>query len=308
MSDPYILLRNWVTPGELPPEFDDDFYRLLHDDLWSFSNQQRRHHYEKWGRGEGRLASPAAQRRGFIHAIPRTGALLEIGPFNRPSLVGGNVKYFDVLDQTSLIKRANDIGIASADCPNVDFVSSTGDLSIVHEKFDVAFSSHCIEHQADIIRHLNNVSSILNDGGIYYLAVPDKRYCFDHFIEPSRTIEMIVAYKEQRNIHTFKSVYEHSVLTTHNDPERHWQGDSEDPRLGDRAARADYAMRRFAEANGSYIDVHAWQFTPDTFRNCMNDLCEQGLSTLRPLRVYDTPYGHNEFMAALAPTRNAKGS
>jgi SAM-dependent methyltransferase len=164
----------------------------------------------------------------------------------------------------------------------------------------VVFSSHCIEHQPDLIRHLEGVARILKDGGTYYLAVPDKRFCFDHFIQESETAEIVRAHEERRTVHTFKSLYNNDVMTTHNDERRHWCGDSTDPRLGERAARAEYARKRFAEAHGAYIDVHAWQFTPASFRRCMTELFAKGLSPLRPLRVYDTVYAQNEFMAALS--------
>jgi predicted SAM-dependent methyltransferase len=51
----------------------------------------------------------------------------------------------------------------------------------VYEQFDIAFSSHVIEHTLDFIKHLNQVCDILKNNGHYFLFVPDKRYCFDYF-------------------------------------------------------------------------------------------------------------------------------
>jgi hypothetical protein len=45
--------------------------------------------------------------------------------------------------------------------------------------------------------------------------------------------------------------------------------------------------------------VHAWQFTPGSFRELLGMLHAGGDSPLRPLRVYETPHGRNEFTAIL---------
>ena len=299
MGDPYKLLRKYVNPGELPPEFDMHFYRLVEDDMAQYSDQQILDHFEKIGKSEGRMASPAAHRYGLLHSMPPDANILEIGPFFRPACQGPNVKYFDVLSQQGLIDRAIKTGLPSTECPYVHFVSPKGDLSVVDERFDLVFSSHCIEHQPDPVHHLQQVAQLLNNLGRYYLVIPDKRYCIDYYIGESTTEEIVQAHKERRTVHAFKSVYEHCVMTTHNDQAEHWRGNHCDPRLAERAARADYAMKIYQEAEGGYIDVHAWQFTPTSFRNIMSELSNMEVSPFMVERVYETIYGQNEFTAVL---------
>jgi hypothetical protein len=121
--------------------------------------------------------------------------------------------------------------------PHIHYVSSEGDLSVVTEKFSCAFSSHCIEHQPDLIRHLNQVEDLLDRSGKYYLIVPDKRYCFDCVFSETTLDEIEQAHKEKRRRHSVQAIIEHRAYVSHNDPFRHWVGDHWD---------ADYESKREA--------------------------------------------------------------
>ena len=65
------------------------------------------------------------------------------------------------------------------DITKIDYVSSDGNLNIIKDKFDYVLSSHCVEHQPDLILHFKNVEKLLKKQGYYFLIIPDKRYCFD---------------------------------------------------------------------------------------------------------------------------------
>lgn len=58
-------------------------------------------------------------------------------------------------------------------------------------------------------------------------------------------------------------------------------------------------MREFLAADGDYIDVHAWQFTPESFRLITQTLFDLGFIDMKPYRVYATPRPRNEFTAVL---------
>jgi len=277
------------------------FYRDRHDDLRTFDPEKLAKHHQQYGRHKGRCSSPAALRENFLKLIPKSGAVLEIGPFCQPVTSGNNVRYFDVLDSTGLKRRALTIGADPKNIPSIiHYVSPIGDISSVADRFNAVVSSHCIEHQADLIKHLHDVSELLPEKGRYYLLIPDKRYCFDHFIAESTIADVIDAHIEHRRIHTLRSVIEHRALTTHNDPARHWRGDHNDPDYSSTIVeRARRALAEFTAAGGNYVDVHAWQFTPESFREITALLCELGYSSMRPQRVYETQYGRNEFTAIL---------
>jgi SAM-dependent methyltransferase len=285
--------------NSLPPEFDPIYYRSLYSDLEVMDDAQVESHFIHYGQTEGRVASPLATREGFLKEIinHQQGDILEIGPFCSPVVRGSNVAYLDVLDANELRARAKTLGIDSGSCPEViDFV---GDLGSVDRRFAAVISSHAIEHQTDLVYHLKGVSRLLEHDGRYYLIIPDKRYCFDAMIAASTVADVLQAHKERRTRHTLRSVIEHRVLTTHNDPNLHWQGAPVTIDQADHDRRLKDAIKEFDDAGDAYIDVHAWQFTPDSFRSITSSLFFLDLTDLRPLRVFHTPRNRPEFCAIL---------
>jgi hypothetical protein len=284
----------------LPPVFDPKFYADKNPDLAAFDERMLREHYEMHGRSEGRSASPGCHRCGLLTLMPREVPILEIGPFDAPCAKGPDVRYFDVMDTEGLRLRAEKLGRNADSVPTIHFVNPNGDLSGVRDRFGAVVSSHCIEHQPDLIMHLNQVETLLEDGGRYFLIVPDKRYCFDHYLPESSVAGVLEAHIENRKVHSLRSVIEHRAMTTHNDPARHWSADHADSdyraTIGPRARAA---VGEFERANGGYIDVHAWQFTPESFCWLLTLINELSMTSFLPERVYDTPRGSNEFAAVL---------
>ncbi len=139
-----------------------------------------------------KLARKKNVKANFIKTIPNNISILEIGPFYSPMCRGANIKYFDIIDQKALQSRALTLNpnINIDKVPYIDYVDSTGDLSIIQETFDGVVSSHVIEHQLDFIDHLQKVTKLLNKGGKYYMIIPDKRYCFDHFNKESNIADI----------------------------------------------------------------------------------------------------------------------
>ena len=237
-------------------------------------------------------------RNAFVGLIGSTRSVLEIGPFAHPMLRGDNVDHLDVLPADGLRQRAIALGMDPGGVPDIRWVSTGGDLGCVTQHYDVVVSSHAIEHQPDFVRHLQQVESLLSPGGSYYLLIPDHRYCFDHFLVPSTAAQIIGAHLEARRVHTAASVIEHRALTTHNDPVRHWAGDHGDP-LERRAERLAGALREIEDAAGGYIDVHAWYFTPQSFRRVIDDLREGGFTGFSIQRMFPTRPNANEFWCIL---------
>jgi hypothetical protein len=48
-------------------------------------------------------------------------------------------------------------------------------MSLIKEKFSLIFSSHNIEHQVDLVKNLNQVANLLEEGGKFFIIIPDKR-------------------------------------------------------------------------------------------------------------------------------------
>jgi hypothetical protein len=269
-------------------------------------------HYVRHGRFEGRewrrtklnhntkLVSETISRNAFGKLIMNSskGKILEIGPLNMPIVEGSQCAYFDILSTLDLRKKALGAGLDPSTVPNIDYFHATGDLSIIPEKFDSIVSAHCIEHQADLIEHLKQVSSLLSEHGKYFLVIPDQRYCFDHFLPPSRILEIIRANTENRKMPTSQSIIEHHAFVTHNDPVRHWKGDhgSVTENISEKWKSANDLVLR---SKDEYIDVHCWQFQPEMFKEVISNLYDLGYISFRCVKVFPTEKNNLEFFAIL---------
>lgn len=241
---------------------------------------------------------PPMTRADFVASVPLSKPLLEIGPFDRPWLSGSEVRYFDVLSQDGLKARAAiEPRRRPNRCPFIHYVSPTGNLSVVTDTFSSVFSSHCIEHQPDLVGHLREVGRLLLPGGHYYLIIPDKRFCFDHFISETSFEDILTA--KGRTHHTERKIEEHTRELTHNNNVLHWLGVHGHASPDDPIARARHDDFLKRSRLGEYVDVHAWQFTPSLFRDCMQRLYDAGEIPLQPLRVHNTGFAKIEFMAVL---------
>lgn len=287
-------------PAMFPPGFDPKVYREANHDLRDFDDQRLWDHYERHGRSEGRVSSSIVGRDDFLALIPSDAKVLEIGPFDSPCVRGQHVDYLDLMTREELQVRAGELGRVPEQVPDIRWVAREGRLDGVTKMYDVVFSSHNVEHQTDLIDHFAQVSRILNDGGLFFLIVPDCRYCFDHFLPPSTIAGVLGANDEHRKRHSLKSVIEHRVLTTHNDPARHWSGDH-----GETSDTAEAIQRALDEHNSSPggVDVHAWQFTPESFVRIVDQLWGLGRSELKVVAMYPTLRNNFEFKVILKKMR-----
>ena len=280
-----------------PPEYAAETLRAHHPDLGALSDAELAVHYKAYGRDEGRIASEMSLRETWVSMVDPDLSLLEIGPFCQPVFRGPNVQYMDILDAPGLQQRAIEIGLDPATCPDqIHFLGNLDEAAGCG--FDVVFSSHNIEHQPDLVKHLRDVERTLADGGHMVLLIPDKRYCFDHFLPETTLPEVLEAFMEKRTRHSARHVIEHIALTCHNDIVRHWQGDH-GPAPDPHNHVVPLAMKHEEAAGNGYVDVHAWKFTPSTFRVIMSALHAHGFTRLVPERVYETAMCRNEFLAVL---------
>lgn len=247
--------------------------------------------------------TPVRSRQDLVRWISRQGfsSLLEIGPFDCPVVQGPHVKYFDVLNKQELLARAQRIGRVGNlhNIPDIDYVEASGDLIVVGERFDACLSAHVIEHQIDLVKHLQDVSRLLNQAGAYIVICPDKRYCFDHFIAESTIAGIVDAHLSSKPRHSLKSIIETTALTCHNEAFRHWKGDHGP--VPYRPASVSEAIKEYQRSveTGEYVDVHAWQFTPDSLKTNLRLLNDLGYCDLIPEVVFPTARDGIEFYAVL---------
>lgn len=238
------------------------------------------------------------KRRDFLLSMP-SNKTLEIGPFTNLTLIGKNVKYFDVLDFPELVQRAKKHSYPVTHYIKIDYVSSDGGLKVIGEKFNSVFSYHCIEHQINLIKHLNDVADIFQNKGKYYLIIPDKRYCFDYFLPESSVADILGAslLPTGKCLHP-ANVIKHRAFIAHNDPQSHWVGDHGDINLNFELKISSALKEIHSRTN--YIDVHAWQFPPISFRKVINTLNNLTLNKMKGECISNTPFNTNEFCAILS--------
>lgn len=290
------LKREGPPPVELPAEFDLNIYRSMNSDLAGLSDVALIDHYRDYGRDEGRVCNEVSDRTSFLSLFGAIAGRLEIGPFDTPLLDPTGADFADVLDTEALKLRALELGRNPDGVPAITWVCPNGDLSSVSGRYELVLSCHSVEHSPDLVRHLNAVEQLLNEGGRFAMIVPDSRYCFDHFLAPSTIADVLDAWDRKTARHSLKSVIEHMTLITHNVPSDHWQGIHGGQPLSVESVQ--HAIDRYLNS-ATYIDVHAWQFTPSSFNQILTLLNGLGLIRLEVERVYPTQRGQFEFFSIL---------
>lgn len=280
----------------LPLDFETAVYRRLNADLAHMTEAELIAHHRDHGAAEGRRASSICTRADLVALIPGHLQCLEIGPFDRPCLDPSQADFVDVLDRDGLRARAAEIGRDPDGVPEIRWVSTDGSLGLVSDEYDLVLSSHSIEHQIDLVRHLAEVERILRTGGHYVCIISDSRYCFDHFLPPSTISDVLAAHVDGRHRHSLKSIVDDWAMTTHNDAVRHWAGDHGSP--GPDVGQVRKALEAWNDPDAR-PDVHAWRFTPDSFRSLVGTLGELGLTKLGVERLYPTLHNTLEFFAVL---------
>ena len=281
----------------LPPEFDPGYYRSLHSDLSAFDDEKLSRHFIDHGANEGRIASVASRRDGFIEKVVarEQGRLLEIGPCDRPIITGRNVRYLDIYTTEQLRGRAPASDADRGAVPRIHYV---GQLDAAPRSFDAAVACRSIGHHPDLIRHLQSISRALIDRGRYYMIVPDHRYTGAADLPPASVASVLEAHRTGRERHTLESLVAQRGLRRDEDVVATWVGGSAPLPFEDRARRIETAIDEYDHARG-YIDVEAWHFTPESFRDLFAMLCRLGLSSFVPIRVWSTPQFGDEFCAVL---------
>lgn len=109
-----------------------------------------------------------------------SGLGIEIGALHNPLKLppAATAKYVDRLPVSELREQYPEL--ASQELVNVDILAD-GELleSISDSTQDFVIANHFVEHCQDPIGALLNMVRVLKPTGILYLALPDKRCCFD---------------------------------------------------------------------------------------------------------------------------------
>jgi len=121
--------------------------------------------------------------------IPRDGKVLEIGPLDNPFCLKSeyDVFYSDVNTTEQIRDIYKDSYADLSKLVEIDFpLSNRSYVDVVGDmRFAAAFSSNCIEHIPNPIKHFRDIADVLEENGRYVFRLPDKRNCQDMYREVS---------------------------------------------------------------------------------------------------------------------------
>jgi SAM-dependent methyltransferase len=253
---------------------------------------------------------PAKTRTERILAIvDRRGAGLEIGPSFRPLVPkssGCDVMVADHADAQTLREKYRDVPGALEAIEDVDFVVAgpLADSVPLRSHFDWIVASHVIEHVADLIGFLVDCELLLKPGGVLALAVPDKRFCFDAARGVSSLGEVLRAHAERRTRPDRHDVLDYYMNTVSRGGLFGWHEGYPKP-LTLLYDSIDWALAQARRSDVEYVDVHAWRFTPSSFRLLVEDL--RALEQIRLREAYFSGTVEHEFYVSLRTTGAGPG-
>ena len=243
----------------------------------------------------------------LMRSVPRDAVILEIGGGFNPRYVRPghpNVYHLDHCNTEDLrAKVAADPGVAHrvGNIQPVDFVFSGTPIETLvppELRFDLIYGSHVLEHQVDLIGHLQSLEELLKPGGRVIEMIPDLRTCFDALRYPSVTSDALLVHMKRPPIHQAKQVFD--ALSRAIDKNHGYQMrdcDFDGVRFIVSLQSAYDAMLASERPGQPYTDTHAWAFTPLSFRLLMIELRLLGLTRLVP--AYVSPQYGNQFCAVL---------
>ena len=148
-------------------------------------------------------------------SFSRSMALIEIGASYNPIVPksdGWNTTVIDHANRSELIKKYHDQQIANIE--DVDIIWRDGALADavpahLYGTFDALIASHVGEHIPDLIGFFQSVAMLLKPAGMMFLALPDKRLCFDFFKPLTTTGDLLDGLGRVR--HTTGTLFNHSA-------------------------------------------------------------------------------------------------
>ena len=261
----------------------------------------------KWLTGWRRWRVLSRQVRPLLSGIALNAKILEIGGGYNPRFLKSDYPQIHHLDHCSADelrqKYASDPVVAHLidRIQEVDFVfngAPIDELVPASLRFDVVYGSHVLEHQVDLIGHLQSLERLLAPGGRVIEIIPDFRCCFDALRYPSLCSDALMVHWWPSPVHHAKQVFDAESRGVDCNPGRVLRG----PELA--AMRFKQSLQQAYEAtlaadhaHASYRDLHAWTFCPESFRLLLVELRLLGLSSLRATMV--TPTYGNQFCAVL---------
>ena len=252
----------------------------------------------------------AFRRRALLQGIdPAAARGVEIGPLASPIVrrEDGPILYVDHTDGATLRRKYAGGNVDIAAIVDVDAIWSDSSLrcAIGGQTVDYIIASHVAEHVPDLISWLGEVADALSPGGELRLALPDMRYSFDYFRQPTRLSDLVAAWmvraRRPQITQILDFVLNYAPGIDGNGIDAGTFDPSGAPRHYSFAGAVELAQRTLDHA-AHYEDVHCWVFDPAHFAALMLQLAEHGLLDLECSGFTDTAPEHwFEFYVFLKP-------
>ena len=253
-----------------------------------------------WKRLATRVSAPdravyQERRRGFLaaHVDLDRATGLELGAFDLPTVPPeiGDCAIGDVRTEIQLAQR---FGHESDAICFVDYVYDP-DRPLPDQlgrRFDYVILCHVLEHVPNVIALLKGLRDVLVEGGVLFLALPDKRATPDASRASTTLARLIERDLEGAERPSFSEIADFALA---------WRAD----------ARADHltSVRGFYEAISQELstgdpDVHCNVWRDEEFFGQIRDLVRGGyLPGLELAGIHPTEEPFNEFFVALVRTR-----
>lgn len=245
--------------------------------------------------------------------INKNGVGVEFGPSFRPiapKRLGYNVTIIDHASRNDLVEKYEAQGIDCASIEKVDLVwrgESYTELTGKQNYYDWIIASHVIEHTTDMVGFLQQCEEILKPGGCLSLAIPDKRYCFDRFRPKTGLAKISDAHRQPTKFHSEGTIAEYFLSVVKYNGQIAWSNSENvnNDKFETVHSKKDCieAINIIQERTG-YLDVHAWTFTPHSFRLLVHDLNILSYIKLNEKAFFDTD-GHEFFVTLCKSNHNA---
>jgi hypothetical protein len=235
---------------------------------------------------------------------------LEIGPLDKPRLTKDRyrVEYVDHAPTEALrVKYADDDHMADHldEIVEVDHVWG-GDVplaTVVADgvRYDYVFASHVVEHVPDVIGWLDQLASVLADGGKVCLAIPDKRLCFDVNRGLTQMSDLVDAHLRGLHAPSYRQIYDFHSQMVAVDAGALWAGTADYAGVWRDDLDPDAWAYELCERarDGEYVDGHCHVFTPASFLDLYARLVALDLIAYRIFRFVPSLPGTIEFRVVL---------
>lgn len=241
------------------------------------------------------------------HISPLSQDGLEIGPLCWPIITkaesNNRIYYIDFSTaEKSREKYKNDPNVNIDEIVETDYLwgKQTMPELVGGKLFDYVVASHVIEHVPNMLGWMREIASVLKDGGILSLAIPDKRYTFDYKRDLTSLGTLVESYLLDKRRPGIRDVFDQVSLATKLDVVKAWQKDFDPVQLEHHQTLEEALVESEKQlASDEYYDVHVNIMTPASFLAILEKATKLGLFDFSVVDFYDTDFNSHEFLVSL---------